>query len=224
MLCERFGFRGERARAFVEELSGGERRRLALMRLLMGGPNVLLLDEPTNDLDVETLAALEDLLDAWPGTLVVVSHDRYFVERVCDDVYAIDGCSIRHLPGGIEQYLSERVAAEADGASAATTTTTGTTRTATVPPSERPAEGELKPGAAARATRKQEQLATREARRLEREIDRLSDREGELQAEMAANPTDHACLAALQAELARVAAVREELEASWLATAESIGR
>ena len=86
MLCERFGFRGEKARTPVAELSGGERRRLALMRLLMSGPNVLLLDEPTNDLDIDTLTALEDLLDGWPGTLVVVSHDRYFIERVCDDV------------------------------------------------------------------------------------------------------------------------------------------
>ena len=103
------------------ELSGGERRRLALMRLLMRGPNVLLLDEPTNDLDVDTLTALEDLLDGWPGTLVVVSHDRYFVERVCDNVHAItEAGGIRHLPGGIDQYIQERHAdspADAPGAS-----------------------------------------------------------------------------------------------------------
>ena len=106
MLCERFGFGGEKGRTLVKDLSGGERRRLQLMRLLMGEPNVLLLDEPTNDLDIDTLTALEDLLDGWPGTLVVVSHDRYFVERVCDNVYALTGDgSIRHLPGGIEQYL-----------------------------------------------------------------------------------------------------------------------
>ena len=109
MLCERFGFGGERGRTLVRDLSGGERRRLQLMRLLMSEPNVLLLDEPTNDLDIDTLTALEDLLDGWPGTLVVVSHDRYFVERVCDNVYALTGDgSIRHLPGGIEQYLALR--------------------------------------------------------------------------------------------------------------------
>src|SRR4051812_33366003 len=109
MLCDRFGFRGEKARTFVRDLSGGERRRLQLMRLLMDEPNVLLLDEPTNDLDIDTLTALEDLLDSWPGTLVVVSHDRYFVERVCDDVFALDAAgSIRHLPGGIEQYVALR--------------------------------------------------------------------------------------------------------------------
>src|SRR3954453_7709849 len=108
-LLERFGFRGEMARTLVKDLSGGERRRLQLMRLLMGEPNVLLLDEPTNDLDIDTLTALEDLLDGWPGTLLVVSHDRYFVERVTDDVYALTGDGkITHLPGGVEQYLSLR--------------------------------------------------------------------------------------------------------------------
>src|SRR5690242_2168553 len=113
-LAERFGFRGDRGRTLVRDLSGGERRRLQLMRLLMGEPNVLLLDEPTNDLDIDTLTALEDLLDGWPGTLVVISHHRWFVERVCDDVYALMGDGgLRHLPGGIEQYLELRRAAEA---------------------------------------------------------------------------------------------------------------
>src|SRR6478609_9429213 len=108
-LVERFGFKGEKQRTLVKDLSGGERRRLQLMRLLMSEPNVLLLDEPTNDLDIDTLTALEDLLDGWPGTLIVVSHDRYFVERVCDNVYALlgDG-SVTHLPGGIDQYLTLR--------------------------------------------------------------------------------------------------------------------
>src|SRR3954462_5202678 len=114
-LAERFGFRGDRGRTLVRDLSGGERRRLHLMRLLMGEPNVLLLDEPTNDLDIDTLTALEDLLDSWPGTLVVVSHDRYFVERVCDNVYGLMGDGlVTHLPGGIEQYVrARREAAEA---------------------------------------------------------------------------------------------------------------
>jgi ATP-binding cassette subfamily F protein uup len=109
LLVERFGFRGEKARTLVRDLSGGERRRLQLMRLLMEQPNVLILDEPTNDLDIDTLTALEDLLDGWPGTLVVVSHDRYFVERACDDVHALMGDGgLRHLPGGIEQYVELR--------------------------------------------------------------------------------------------------------------------
>ncbi|HEV2060734.1 MAG TPA: ABC-F family ATP-binding cassette domain-containing protein, partial [Solirubrobacteraceae bacterium] len=120
MLCDRFGFRGAKTRTLVRDLSGGERRRLQLMRLLMNEPNVLLLDEPTNDLDIDTLAALEDLLDRWPGTLVVVSHDRYFVERVCDDVHALTGDGgLRHLPGGIEQYLRSRREAGTPGVAVA---------------------------------------------------------------------------------------------------------
>jgi ATP-binding cassette subfamily F protein uup len=181
MLCDRFGFRGEKAFTAVSELSGGERRRLALMRLLMAGPNVLLLDEPTNDLDIDTLTALEDLLDGWPGTLVVVSHDRYFVERVCDNVHALtpEG-GIRHLPGGIDQYIEERH--EAGGASA--------TRASV--PEDVPA------GARIRAARKDTQRSERELKRLERAVEKLSERERTLTEQMTANASDHARLASLQ--------------------------
>ena len=111
-MCERFGFVGDRQWTPVGELSGGERRRLQLLRLLMDEPNVLLLDEPTNDLDIDTLTALEDLLDDWPGSLLVVSHDRYFLERVCDRVVALLGDGgLRDLPGGVDQYLDLRRAA-----------------------------------------------------------------------------------------------------------------
>ena len=110
-VLERLGFPAARQWTPVGQLSGGERRRLQLTRLLMDEPNVLLLDEPTNDLDVDTLANLEDLLDGWPGTLVVVSHDRYLTERVCDTVVALFGDGrITHLPGGIEEYMSRRAA------------------------------------------------------------------------------------------------------------------
>ncbi len=198
-LAERFGFGGDRGRTLVRELSGGERRRLQLMRLLMTEPNVLLLDEPTNDLDIDTLTALEDLLDAWPGTLVVVSHDRYFVERVCDDVYALDGDgAIRHLPGGIDQYLDQRRAvAEAPR----------------VPAAPRAAP----PGAVLRAARK-------ELARIERELDRSAAREGQLHEQMAAAATDHGRLRALNEELAALTAAREALEAAWLETSETLER
>ena len=156
MLRERFGFRGEQARTLVRDLSGGERRRLQLMRLLMGEPNVLLLDEPTNDLDIDTLTALEDLLDGWPGTLVVVSHDRYFVERVCDDVYALTGDGgIRHLPGGIDQYLALRAR----------------------PSSRRAAARPAKPPRAAR--RAAMRAARKEVARLERALEKLDEREAD---------------------------------------------
>ena len=196
-LCDRFGFRGDRARTLVRDLSGGERRRLQLMRLLMDGPNVLLLDEPTNDLDIDTLTALEDLLDGWPGTLVVVSHDRYFVERVCDDVFALTpGGGLRHLTGGIAQYLELR----REPAAAA-------------PPA--PAARVQRPGAAVRAAR-------REVQRLERELDRLAASEAALQDAMAASATDHARLGELQAELEAQRAERERLETAWLETSEAL--
>jgi ATP-binding cassette subfamily F protein uup len=203
MLCDRFGFRGDLARTLVRDLSGGQRRRLQLMRLLMAEPNVLLLDEPTNDLDIETLNALEDLLDRWPGTLVVVSHDRYFVERVCDDVYALTGDgAIRHMPGGIEQYVqSRRAVATAPAPNGAR----GTSAPATVGLG----------GGAARTARK-------EIQRLERTIERLSARERELHEAMAANATDHARLRELQDELAACVGEREGAEAAWLETAEML--
>jgi ABC transport system ATP-binding/permease protein len=198
MLCDRFGFRGDRARTLVRDLSGGERRRLQLMRLLMDEPNVLVLDEPTNDLDIDTLTALEDLLDAWPGTLVVVSHDRYFVERVCDDVHALtpDG-GLRHLPGGIDQYVElQRAPTEA----------------APAPP---PPKTTAPAGAVLRATRK-------EIQRLERDLDRLGDRERALHDEMAASASDHARLHDLQGRLEALVAERERLEAAWLESSESL--
>ena len=100
----------------IGDLSGGEKRRLQLLRLLLAEPNVLLLDEPTNDLDIQTLTVLEDHLDSWPGTLVVVSHDRYFLERTCDTVWALlgDG-SLRMLPRGVEEYLQLRAATNLSG-------------------------------------------------------------------------------------------------------------
>ena len=106
-LAEVFGFTEGRLWTPVADLSGGERRRLQLLRLLAGEPNVLLLDEPTNDLDTDTLASLEDLLDTWPGTMVIASHDRYLVERVCDTVYGVFGDGrLTHLPGGVDEYLA----------------------------------------------------------------------------------------------------------------------
>jgi ABC transport system ATP-binding/permease protein len=197
-LAERFGFRGEKAVTRVRDLSGGERRRLTLMRLLMSEPNVLLLDEPTNDLDIETLTALEDLLDHWPGTLVVVSHDRYFVERVADNVFAIDAIGgIRHLPGGIDQYLAEVQAPDAP------TTVTPTDQTSgTAPPR----------GGAIRQARK-------DLQKLDRELERLSVREQQLHAAMVASATDHEQLAALTLELDALVAERDRAESSWLETA-----
>jgi ATP-binding cassette subfamily F protein uup len=203
-LAERFGFRGERLWTLTDGLSGGERRRLQLMRLLMTEPNVLLLDEPTNDLDIDTLTALEDLLDGWPGTLVVVSHDRYFVERVCDDVYALPGDGgLRHLPGGIEQYL--KLAAAADAAAEAG-------------PGPRPAPrapSARTPGANRRAAR-------RELARVERELERSEQRDRELQTAMTAAASEAHQLHELSGRLDELSAERDALEARWLDLSEEL--
>jgi ATP-binding cassette subfamily F protein uup len=168
------------------------------MRLLLSGPNVLLLDEPTNDLDIDTLTALEDLLDGWPGTLIVVTHDRYFAERVCDDVFGLMGDGgLRHLPGGIDQYLELRAAAEAEPAVAAR------------------ASGSVSAGA-------QRRSAQKELARVERELDRTERRDAELQDAMAQAATDALRLDELTRELAAVAADRERLEASWLELSEAL--
>ncbi|HTN24813.1 MAG TPA: ABC-F family ATP-binding cassette domain-containing protein [Solirubrobacteraceae bacterium] len=204
LLCDRFGFRGDLARTLVRDLSGGQRRRLQLMRLLMAEPNVLLLDEPTNDLDIETLNALEDLLDRWPGTLIVVSHDRYFVERVCDDVHALMGDGgITHLPGGIEQYVASR-----------------RTATPTAAPATRPAAAarpKAAPGAGGAA-----RTARKEVQRLERALERLGEREAALHEAMAASATDHERLRELQAALEALGAEREAAETAWLEAAEAL--
>ncbi len=195
VLCERFGFRGERARTLVKDLSGGERRRLQLMRLLMEEPNVLLLDEPTNDLDIDTLTALEDLLDGWPGTLVVVSHDRYFVERVCDNVYALaPNGTVRHLPAGIEQYVEERRAAGEEQ----------------VP----------KAAAAPKSSGGEIHAARKEVQRLDRAMAKLDERETKLHDEMASAAADHGRLRELGDELTALREEREELELAWMEASE----
>jgi ATP-binding cassette subfamily F protein uup len=197
-LAERFGFGASRQWAPVTDLSGGERRRLQLLRLLMAEPNVLLLDEPTNDLDTDTLTALEDLLDTWPGTLVVVSHDRYLVERVCDSVVALlgDG-SLAALPGGVDDYLARRrVAREA----------------AVGPSAARRALGDTR--AEARATR-------RELIRLERRIATLERQETQLHQELARHATDHERVLELDTRLREIGVEKDEAESAWLELAET---
>ncbi|GAA1261397.1 ABC-F family ATP-binding cassette domain-containing protein [Saccharothrix xinjiangensis] len=205
-LAERFGFSSQQQWTPVGELSGGERRRLQLCRLLMAEPNVLLLDEPTNDLDIDTLQQLEDLLDSWPGTLVVISHDRYLVERVCDKVVALFGDGgLTDLPGGIEEYLRRRDA-QKDAA----------------PPGQR--AGAQKPGAqgsAAAPSAADQRAARKELSRLERRLEALQKKETDLHAKLAEASTDPERLLALDAELKAVLAEAEDVEAQWLVAAEA---
>ena len=204
-MLERFGFTGDKLTTRIGDLSGGERRRFQMLRLLLSEPNVILLDEPTNDLDIETLTVLEDFLDGWPGTLVVVSHDRYFLERVCDTVWALlgDG-TVRMLPRGVEEYLERRRAMLAPGASVA-------------------AQGAVPAGASAAAKPETSQAAQRDARkamaRIEKQLARLTEREEKLHAQLVEHAADYEKLADLDVELQQVLAEKEPLEEEWLETA-----
>ena len=212
-LLERLGFTAERQWTRVGDLSGGERRRVQMLRLLMDEPNVLLLDEPTNDLDIETLTEFEDLLDGWPGTLVVVSHDRYFLERVTEHVVALLGDGkLSFLGGGVDEYLDRVRAARAGGAP-------GHARAAAAgAPDGSPVAGTMPP----RASAAQERAARKELQRLERQLDRLSARETELTAELAANATDYEKLTTLGADLKAAQAEKADLEDRWLAVADAL--
>jgi ABC transport system ATP-binding/permease protein len=215
-LLERLGLRGERQWTPVAELSGGERRRLQLMLVLMDEPNVLLLDEPTNDLDIDTLTELEDMLDGWPGSMVVVSHDRYFLERVCDHVLALIDGALDYLPGGVEQYLrrgnhgsgqSGRLAGSRSGTSGQAGRGRAQSTTA--------AAAEPSPAARQRAAQK-------ELSRLERQVDRVAGREAELTTALAENASDYSRLIELGAQLRAVQEEKAALEERWLTVADEL--
>ena len=208
-LLERLGFTAERQRTRVGDLSGGERRRVQMLRLLMTEPNVLLLDEPTNDLDIETLTEFEDLLDGWPGTLVAVSHDRYFLERVTEHVVALLGDGkLSFLGGGVDEYL--------DRVRAARRAPSPRSQAAGSPAAAPPPAGSADDG---RLSAAEERSSRKELQRLERQLDRLTAREAGLAAELAANATDYEKLTVLGAELKAVQAEKSDLEERWLTVA-----
>jgi ATP-binding cassette subfamily F protein uup len=201
-LVEQLGFTKEQLQTPIGELSGGQKRRLQFLRLLFGEPNVLILDEPTNDLDTDILTAMEHLLDSWPGTLIVVSHDRYLLERVTDDQYALlgDG-SLRHLTGGIEQYLQLRKASLGSKSDAKTETAKPT-------------------GLAGAALRD----AQKNLARIERALEKLATDEAALHGKMAEHDTnDFDGLSALSAKQSELNKKRDDLEAEWLETSELLG-
>ena len=206
-LAERLGFTGARQQTRVGDLSGGERRRLQLLRLLMTEPNLLLLDEPTNDLDLDTLTALEDLLDGWAGTLVVVSHDRYLLERVCATYVALPGGGrLRGLPGGVEEYLAIRRAAAEE---------------ATRGPADRRTPDE-ESAAASRPGAAEVRAARKEMARVERALSRLAEQEARLHADMAEQASDHEAVLALDQRLRALHDERGDLEAAWMDAAEVV--
>lgn len=211
-LVERLGFTRQRAWTRVGEISGGERRRLQLLRLLMAQPNVLLLDEPTNDLDTDTLASIEDILDTFPGTLVVVSHDRYLLERVTDHQLALLGDGrVRDLPGGVEQYLELRrqQLAASSGAAGATS--------ATAEAKNAPSQGQQ--GALSGAQR---HAAAKNLARLERQLDKVSAQIAKLHADMevaSADPGRVNDLIELGKQLSQAQERQADIELEWLEAA-----
>ncbi|GAB4099083.1 ABC-F family ATP-binding cassette domain-containing protein [Sinomonas halotolerans] len=232
-LVEQLGFTNEKQWTRVSELSGGERRRLQLLRLLVGEPNVLMLDEPTNDLDTDTLAAVEDVLDGWPGTLVVVSHDRYLLERVTDHQLALLGDGrIRDLPGGVDQYLQLReealaVAESAAGSTAAAGGTAGGSgaasgRGSAATPATAGGGPTIAGGSApaSRFTEAQKREARKELARIERQLGKLAAQEERLHADMAASADDYGRIGELNTQLQDVLAQKDELELAWLEASE----
>lgn len=214
-LVERLGFTRQRAWTRVGEISGGERRRLQLLRLLMAQPNVLLLDEPTNDLDTDTLASIEDILDTFPGTLVVVSHDRYLLERVTDHQLALLGDGhLRDLPGGVEQYLElRRQQLMAAPGAAGTTSPTAESKNA-------PSQGEQ--GSLSGAQR---HAAAKNLARLERQLDKVSAQIAKLHAEMevaSADPGRVNDLIELGKQLSQAQERQADIELEWLEAASEL--
>lgn len=191
-LCEKLGFNTESQWTPVRDLSGGERRRLQLTRLLMSEPNVLFLDEPTNDFDVETLAALEDLLDSFAGTILVVSHDRYFLERVCDSFVGLLGDqTLRDLPRGIDEYLELR------------------SKSFETPKAKQPAIS--KPVAVVQSRETKKEIA-----RVEKQVSKIESQIAKIHEDMTANSTDFNALKDLNARLVELEKGKNALEELWL--------
>ncbi len=205
-LLERLGFSSAQLSTPVRDLSGGQQRRLQLLLILLEQPNVLILDEPTNDLDTDMLAALEDLLDTWAGTLLVVSHDRYFLERVTDQQYAILDTRLRHLPGGVDEYLQLR--AQQRAASPASSTPSG------AQPHD---AGEALSGSQRRAVEKEVSAIERRIERLGSQIDRVKNALADH------DQSDYVALGERMREIATWEDERAALEEQWLELSESLG-
>ena len=219
-LLERLGFTRDDLNEPVCDLSGGQKRRLALMLILLDEPNVLILDEPGNDLDTDMLAQVEDLLDGWPGTLLLVTHDRYLMERVTDNQYALINGKIRHLPRGVDEYLElvgrttdERggvVASSSGKASASKQTSTSVDEQAT--------------GAASKLSGGEIRAFRKSMASAERKMDTLRGKiEGIHQAMTEVDPSDYVKLGDMQKEIKEIETQIEALEEEWMEAAEALG-
>ena len=206
-LLERLGFSSAQLSTPVKDLSGGQKRRLQLLLVLLDQPNVLILDEPTNDLDTDMLAAIEDLLDSWPGTLLVVSHDRYFIERTTDQQYAILGGRLRHLPGGVDEYLRLRHRQEEQRGAATSAPFSGST-----------------PGGSTGLGGAELRAAKKEVAALERRIGKLQGQTDAARASLAEHDqSDYAGLATLMAKITAEESEAAALEERWFELTDQVG-
>lgn len=240
-LMERLGFKPEQLMTPIADLSGGQKRRMQLLLILLNEPNVLIMDEPGNDLDTDMLAVMEDLLDTWPGTLIVVSHDRYLLERVTDQQFALLDGKIRHLPGGVDEYLqivenlqrdhensisAKNISGAASNTStASTTSTTGTSSTAGA---SNTANSTTKESAesvesAPKLTGKAYHDAARRVSAIERKLAKLEEEKSQIEAQMAAhNPSDFVGLQSLNEELQKNEQETSALEDEWMELSEQL--
>ena len=230
-LMERLGFEAAQLMTPIRDLSGGQKRRMQLLLILLDEPNVLIMDEPGNDLDTDMLAVMEDLLDTWPGTLIVVSHDRYLLERVTDEQFALIGGKVRHLPGGVQDYLDmvEQLKRGEDPLGlegAAGGPATG---------GDSPANGGGSADAASAATTTEPEApklsgkayadASRRVSAIERKLEKIATQKEQLETQMAAHdPSDYAGLNELNGQLQALAAESDGLEAEWLDLSEQMGQ
>lgn len=220
-LLERLGFTTKQQWSRICDLSGGQKRRLSLLLTILEEPNVLILDEPGNDLDTDMLAIVEDLLDGWPGTLILVTHDRFLMERVTDSQFALIDGQLRHMPGGVDQYL--KVADELDAAASARRAEAGPSSGGASPASSSSSK-KAQPGAASGMSNAERQRLKKEVASLERKMDTRRARIEELEAGMFdIDPTDFAALAAQQESIAAAKDELDELEMAWLEASEQLG-
>ena len=223
-MMERLGFESAQLMTPIKDLSGGQKRRMQLLLILLDEPNVLIMDEPGNDLDTDMLAVMEDLLDTWPGTLIVVSHDRYLLERVTDEQFALIGGKVRHLPGGVQDYLDMvddlkrgkalPQADSADAAQSAHTAQSENVRTADEQSADQP-----------KLSGKEYAQASRRVSAIERKLEKIEQQKGELESQMNAHdPTDYEGLGKLSAQIAELETQQGELETEWFDLSEQLGK
>ena len=236
-MMERLGFESAQLMTPIKDLSGGQKRRMQLLLILLDEPNVLIMDEPGNDLDTDMLAVMEDLLDTWPGTLIVVSHDRYLLERVTDQQFALIGGKIRHLPGGVQDYLDmteaikngkDPFADENAGKAGKGRKNSDAGDPATTAPSvggaaSSPSTGDSSSSSTPKLTGKAFHEASKRVAAIERKLAKLEEQKADLEAQMAAHdPSDYEGLGKLNEQLQAVTDESESLEMEWMELSEQL--